>query len=105
MSRNDQKKLVQHKDVAELLLTEPLYVITRALQNVPRKREQTQGGARQAVDRWNALLRTHDVDGLRAALLGDDDDSRMMRNNSVFVGVRASSAPGVTSVEAEATSR
>jgi hypothetical protein len=87
MSRNDQKKLAQHRRIAELLETEPLYVITRALQNVPRKRETTEGGARAAVERWNALLRTHDVDGLRRALLGDDDESRAMRNNSVFGGI------------------
>lgn len=87
MSRNDQKKLAQHQRIAEMLGTEPLYVITRALQNVPRKREATEGGARAAVERWNALLRTHDVEGLRRALLGDDDESRAMRNNSVFGGV------------------
>ena len=87
MSRNDQKKLAQHRRIAELLETEPIYVITRALQNVPRKREGAEGGARAAVERWNALLRTHDVDGLRQALLGDDDESRAMRNNSVFGGI------------------
>lgn len=87
MSRNDQKKLAQHRRIAELLESEPIYVITRALQNVPRKREMAEGGARAAVERWNALLRTHDVDGLRQALLGDDDESRTMRNNSVFGGV------------------
>ncbi|TXK13117.1 hypothetical protein [Microbacterium hatanonis] len=66
---------------------EPVFVIVRALQNVPRKRDLTSGGARDAIDRWEALLRNCDFEGLQRVFLGEDDDSRMMRRNTVFQGI------------------
>ncbi|RKT36814.1 hypothetical protein DEU34_1340 [Microbacterium sp. AG1240] len=86
-ARGDVVSLALHRELDERLRLEPVFVVVRALQNVPRKRDLANGGARDAIDRWESLLRNYDFDGLRRVFLGEDDDSRMMRGNTVFQGV------------------
>jgi hypothetical protein len=86
-TRNDRVALALHREIAERLRVEPVFVISRALRNVPRKRERAVGGSLTAIDRWESLLRDTDIDGLRHVFLAEDEDSRMMRNSTVFQGV------------------
>lgn len=86
-TRSDIVALALHRALAERLRLEPVFLVVRALQNVPRKRELANGGAREAIDHWEALLRNFDFEGLHRVFVGEDDDSRMMRSNTVFQGI------------------
>ena len=86
-NRNDHVSAALHAELAEHLRSEPVFVLTRALRNIPMKREVATGGSRDAIERWERLLRSGDLAGIRAIFLGDDEDSRMMRNSTVFQGV------------------
>lgn len=86
-NRNEQVSAALHAQLAEHLRSEPVYVLTRALRNIPKKHEIATGGSRDAIERWERLLRAGDLAGIRAIFLGDDEDSRMMRNSTVFQGV------------------
>ena len=89
-NRNDHVSAALHAKLAEHLSSEPVFVLTRALRNIPMKREIATGGSRDAIERWERLLRSGDLAGIRAIFLGDDEDSRMMRNSTVFQGVLSS---------------
>ena len=86
-NRNDQVSAALHAELAEHMRAEPVFVLTRALKNVPMKREIATGGSRDAIERWERLLRSGELTAIRAIFLGDDEDSRMMRNSTVFQGV------------------
>jgi len=87
MTRNDLVAKELHRELAERLRVEPIFVISRALRNIPKKRSVSTGGARDAIARWEQLLRRRDIKKIREVFLGDDEDSRMMRNSTVFQGV------------------
>lgn len=86
-NRNDQVSAALHAALAERLRSEPVFVLTRALRNIPMKREVATGGSRNAVERWERLLRSGDLAAIRAIFLGEDEDSRVLRNSTVFQGV------------------
>lgn len=89
MTRNDQFKLALHKEIADHLSVEPVFVVQSGLRNVDRFRKSSRGGAQLLIDEWQRLLSEFDLSGIRDVMTSDTEHGRDMRNSSVFAGIIA----------------
>lgn len=87
MNHSDTMSLALHQAIADLLNTEPVYVLARGLQRLESK---YRGRDHAAVDRWAQTCRSGDLRQLHRMLTAEDDEGNWLRANTVFEAVLTS---------------
>ena len=84
----DEFALAYHHAVAELLRSEPEWVLERARRNLNRWSEGDTFGAgeRTSLEEWREILGEADVDHLIEIITDMSDEGQRLRSSSPFVG-------------------
>lgn len=90
--RQDRKfflSLALHEAILGRMMSDPQRVLERGLRGIQIRSPQVNGGARDLLNEWDAVLAQRNLDVLSKLLVGTDEHSVEMRNVTPFIDVLA----------------